>query len=139
MVAVTAVDLGGITTVEIVITDRHVRRRWLKVTLLAAQVTSTGLQLDGEMVGNPVVLPSGDGSPGGDAIFYLGNLTGDVSGDRKTLLEDIGLIRSVVNPFLPVPITDLNDIDKDAKVLLGDVGDARLDVNPFVTLPIINP
>ena len=139
MVAVTAVDLGGITTVEIVITDRHVRRRWLKVTLLAAQVTSTGLQLDGEMVGNPVVLPSGDGSPGGNAIFYLGNLTGDVTGDRRTLLEDIGLIRLVVNPFLPVPITDLNDIDKDAKVLLGDVGDARLDVNPFVTLPIINP
>lgn len=111
----------------------------MKVTIDATQVTVGGVELDGELSGNPVGLPSGDGTAGGDAVFYLGSVTGDVDGDRKTLLTDVGLIRSVVNPFLAVPITDVYDADKDGKVLLTDVGGARLDVNPFFTLPLITP
>ena len=67
-------------------------------------------------------------------MFVIGNLSGDVDGDRKTSLTDIGLIRSVVNPFVDVPITNVFDVDKDGKVQLTDVGLSRVDVNPFVTL-----
>lgn len=130
---------GGATVAEIVLADNHVRRRWLKVTIDSTQVTTTGVELDGELVGNPVVLPSGDAVPGGDAIFYLGNQAGDVDGDRKTVLADIGVIRLEVHPFRFLPITNAYDVDKDVKVLLTDVAEARFDVNPFFRLPLIAP
>jgi hypothetical protein len=97
------------------------------------------MPLDGEMSGNPAGLPSGELSPGGDAVFYLGNQPGDVDGDWRTLLADVGLVRANANPFLPVPISNLYDVDKDGKVLLTDVGETRLDVNPFATLPLLSP
>jgi len=136
-ISVTSTVQGGVTVVSIVLDDDLVRMRWLKVTIDATQVTVTGAELDGELVGNPVTLPSGEGTTGGNAVFYIGNVAGDVDGDRKTLLTDIGIIRAAVNPFVRVPITDLNDVDKDVKVLLTDVGEARKDVNPFFTLPLI--
>lgn len=138
-VTITPVDQGGFTEVTIVLTDDHVRRRWLKVTIDATQVLTSGVELDGELVGAPITLPSGDGLPGGDAVFFLGNLTGDVDGDLKTRLGDIGLARAEVNPFLSVPITNVFDVDRDGKVRLGDIGDARADVNPFYKLPLISP
>jgi hypothetical protein len=136
---VTAAEQGGVTVVTVDLADDYVRRRWLKVSIDATQVTLGGVELDGELSGNPVGLPSGDGSTGGDAVFYLGNVTGDADGDRKTLLTDVGMIRARVNPFLNVPVADVYDVDKDGKVLLPDVGGARLDVNPFFTLPLITP
>jgi len=138
-VAVTTSVVSNATVVDVVIADHHVRRRWLKVTIDATQVTTAGIELDGELFGAPMVFPSGDGSPGGDAVFFLGNQPGDVTGDRKTLLTDVVLIRAAVNPFFGVPITNLYDVDKDEKVLLADVGLARIDVNPFFTLPLIAP
>ncbi len=131
--------VGLDTVVTIVLADDHVRRRWLKVTIDATQVTASGVQLDGEVSGNPVVLPSGDNVPGGNTVFFLGNITGDVDGDRKTRLGDVGLTRAEVNPFLAVPITSVFDVDKDGRVRLSDVGEARADVNPFYTVPLISP
>jgi len=130
---------NGVSVVTILLDDDYVKRRWLRVTLHADQVTTSFRALDGEMWGNPVALPSGDGWSGGDAVFYLGNISGDVDGDRKTTLTDVGLIRAAVNPFQEVPITEVYDVDRDGKVLLNDVGMARLDVNPFFTLPLIAP
>ena len=95
--------------------------------------------MDGELLGNPPVLPSGNGASGGDAVFFLGNLPGDVNGDRQTLLADAVLIRAAANPFLDVLLTDVYDVDKDEQVLLTDVGLARVDVNPLFTLPLIAP
>ena len=95
--------------------------------------------MDGELSGNPVSFPSGNGAPGGDAVFYVGNLAGDSSGDQRTLIGDAGDIRLQVNPFLQVPITNVYDIDKDGKVLVTDAGAARVDVNPFYVLPLISP
>ncbi len=128
---------NGRTIAVVVLTDNHVRRRWLQVTIDATQVTVGGVQLDGELVGNPAVMPSGNGSPGGNAVFYLGNVSGDVDDDRSTRLSDVGLIRncSCFNPFVRVPITNAQDVDKDGRVVLTDVGLARVDVNPFFTLP----
>jgi hypothetical protein len=138
-ITVTPAVVGNATVVTIVLNDEYARRRWLKVTINASQVTTGGVALDGEMAGNPVVLPSGNGGAGGNAVFFLGNMGGDVDGDRKTLLTDIGLIRAAVNPFLSVPITNVYDVDRSGKVLLTDVGDAREDVNPFYRLPLITP
>ncbi len=137
-VSVTAVDVGGVTIVTILLADDHVRRRWLQVSIDATQVTTAGVQLDGELFGSPMVFPSGDGTPGGDAIFFLGNL-GDVDGDRRTRLDDVGLIREQVNAFVAVPITSILDIDKDGRIRLDDVGAVRADVNAFFALPLISP
>ena len=138
-ISVTSAVVDSATVVTVVINDDHVRRRWLKITIDSTQVTDGGVALDAEMTGNPVVLPSGEGAPGGDAVFVIGNLPGDVNGDRKILLSDPGLIRPQVNPFLFVPVTNIYDVDKDGKVLLTDVGETRTEVNPFFTLPTISP
>ena len=128
---------AGRTVVTITIAGGHVRRRWLKVTVDATQVSVDGCELDGELSGNPVTLPSGDGTPGGNAVFHLGNQPGDVNGDRVTLLTDVGLIRAAVNP-LPVPITNIYDVDKSGQVVLTDLGLARAAVSPL-PLPLISP
>ena len=132
---------GGVTVVDIVLDDDHVRARWLKVTIDSTQVTASGVELDGEMAGNPVALPSGDGTAGGNAVFYLGNMPGDADRNRKTELTDPFLIRNCAcfNPFVFVPVTEAYDVDKDVKVRLADVGAARADVNPFFKLPLISP
>lgn len=139
MISVTPLVENGVTVLRIVLAENHVRRRWLKVTVDSTQVTSTGVELDGELSGSPMVFPSGDTVPGGNAVFYVGNASGDADGDLKTSLVDVAIIRLSVNPFVSVGITDDLDIDKDGRLLLNDVAEARLDVNPFFTLPRISP
>ncbi len=136
---VSATSPGPVTIVTITLANDYVMRRWLKVTIDAAQVTSLGVALDGEMTGNPVVLLSGNGTPGGNAVFFLGNMNGDVDLDRRALLTDVGSIRTRVNPFVSVPITNAWDVDKDGRVQLSDVGATRAAVNPFFTLPLVAP
>ena len=138
-ISVTADDGTGVTIATVILADDHVLRRWLKVTIDATQVTAGGVELDGELVGNPVQFPSGDDVPGGDAVFHLGNLTGDVDFDRTTTLTDIGMIRAEVQLFVQVPITNVFDVDKDGRVLLTDVGEARADLQIFETLPLFTP
>ncbi|MEK6675881.1 MAG: hypothetical protein AABZ47_09540, partial [Planctomycetota bacterium] len=138
-ISVNAVVDSGVTLVTITLADDHVRNRWLRVTIDSLQVTYLGMTLDGESGGNPVALPMGNGLPGGNAVFVIGSKSGDVDGDRRVTLSDVGLIRPQVNPFLNVPISSLFDVDKSGRVLLSDVGEARVDVNPFVTLPLITP
>jgi hypothetical protein len=138
-ITVTQTITGGVTVVDILLTDNHVRQRWLKVMIDATQVTASGVELDGELFGNPVVMPSGDATPGGDAVFYLGSAPGDVTGDRKNTLTDIGQTRLQVNPAFSVPIDNVYDADKSGKVELRDVGLARLDLNPAFALPLISP
>lgn len=137
-VSVTATD-GGVTTVDIVFEDNLIRRRWLKVVVDAAQITAGGVTLDGELQGNPVQVPSGNGTAGGDAVFFLGNLAGDVDGNQKVEFLDAVLARSQLNPFLFVPIDNASDIDKDGKVLFFDAVQARVELNPFFALPLISP
>lgn len=138
-IAVSASVQGSATVATITLANDYVKRRWLKVTIDAAQVTSLGVPLDGEMNGNPVVMPSGNGVPNGAAVFFLGNMDADVDADRRVLLTDVGSVRARVNPFVPVPVTNVYDVDKDGRVQLSDVGAARAAVNPFFTLPMIAP
>ena len=139
VISVTPTVQNGVTVANVLLADDYVRRRWLKVTIDSAQVTSLGVALDGELSGSPAAYPTGDGTPGGNTVFFLGNTSGDVNGDRKTLLEDVGIVRAGVNPFIRVPVTNVYDVDKDGKVLLGDTGATRAAVNPFFTLPLISP
>jgi hypothetical protein len=139
MITVTTSVDAGRTVAAIVIANDHVKKRWLKVTLEAAQVSLGGCVLDGELSGNPVLLPSGDGVGGGDAVFCLGSLPGEVTGDRKVMFDDVGAVRLAMDIFTPVPITDIYDVDKDGKVLFGDVNAARAAMDIFFTLPLISP
>jgi hypothetical protein len=138
-ISVTDAVQGGVTVVTIVLTDNHVRRRWLKVAIDASQVLTSGVMLDGELSGNPAILPSGDTVPGGNAVFFTGNLPSDVDANNETVLMDVGLVRLQANPFDPVPITNVYDVDKDGYVLVTDAGVARADVNPLFVLPSISP
>ncbi len=138
-ITASAIDGGGFSIVDIVLADDFARKRWLKVTVDSTQITTTGVNLDGELSGNPALLPSGDGTPGGNAIFIVGNMPGDVGTDRRTTLGDVGQIRIQVNPFVITAITNAFDVNKDGRVLLSDVGASRLEVNPFITLPLIAP
>ncbi len=138
-VSVTAGDGGGVTTVDIIFDDDLIRRRWLKVTVDATQISTAGVLLDGELQGNPLLMPSGNGSAGGDAVFFLGNMPGDVDGDGITLFSDAVQARVELNPFLSVPIDNVFDIDKSGLVLFSDAVQARVELNPFFTLPLISP
>ena len=138
-VTVTEALENGNTVLSVAIASNHVRSRWLRITVDATQTTASGVQLDGELTGNPILFPSGEGTPGGNAVFHLGNMAGDISGDRKTTLSDVGQVRQQVNPALSVPISNVYDVDKDGKVQLTDVGLTRAVVNPAFTLPLIAP
>jgi len=72
---------------------------WVKVTLKAAATTTLmGRPLDGEapitgsdrgyIADAAVDLPSGDGVPGGNAVFYVGSLRGDFNGDGLVTAAD---------------------------------------------------
>jgi len=73
---------------------------WVKVRLVAAAITdAAGNALDGEpaaggsgrgyIYSSAVDLPTGDGVAGGDAVFYVGSLRGDCSGDLAIGPDDI--------------------------------------------------
>ena len=73
---------------------------WVKVTLKASTIASlSGQALDGEARGagqeSPYIydaatdLPTGDGVPGGDAVFYVGSLWGDFDADGLVTERDV--------------------------------------------------
>jgi hypothetical protein len=73
---------------------------WVKVTLRASTITSlSGQALDGEARDagqeSPYIynaasdLPTGDGVPGGDAVFYVGSLRGDFDADGLVTEPDV--------------------------------------------------
>ena len=73
---------------------------WVKVTLVAGGIRDGSDQaLDGEppsggsgcgyLFDALLDLPTGDGVPGGDAIFYVGSLRGDLNGDGLVTEEDM--------------------------------------------------
>jgi hypothetical protein len=75
---------------------------WVKVTLIASGIRGASNQaLDGEppsqgsgrdyIYSAAVDLPTGDGMAGGDAVFYVGSLRGDFTGDSLITEEDLDL------------------------------------------------
>jgi hypothetical protein len=73
---------------------------WVKVTLTASGIRDASNQgLDGEsrspgsgrdyVYSAALDLPTGDGVPGGDAVFYVGSLRGDLNGDGLVTEDDV--------------------------------------------------
>jgi hypothetical protein len=73
---------------------------WVKVRLIAAAIADAeGRALDGEAAAGgsgqgyiydaALDLPTGDGVPGGDAVFYVGSLRGDFNGDLSVGPDDL--------------------------------------------------
>ncbi|MBE3096092.1 MAG: lamin tail domain-containing protein [Planctomycetes bacterium] len=91
---------SGTATMCIEFAPASVVDTWVKVRLIAAGITSaaTGIPLDGDprtdasglgyLYEAAADLPTGDGSPGGDAVFYVGSLRGDFNGDLSIGPED---------------------------------------------------
>ncbi len=68
--------------------------------VLADNVMANGMPLDGEVDDaawyDDVLLPSGDGQPGGDAIFTLALLAGDANCSGDVTLDDVAAFTAVL-------------------------------------------
>ena len=139
VITITTELIDDNTVVTIVIDDDEVVKRWLKVTIAADKVTAGGKDLNGELENDDdcVDLPSGSGPAGGDAVFYLGNVPGDVDDDRRALTSDLALIAIEISED-PVPITNIYDVDKNGEVQQADVDEVAEHLSPFM-LPLISP
>ncbi|MBE3097203.1 MAG: hypothetical protein IMZ44_08760, partial [Planctomycetes bacterium] len=98
IVPVSVLPLGDATLV-ITLPDDAALDTWVKVTLLGGGtlVDLAGAPLDGEpaATGNgcgyiydSADLPTGNGTPGGDAVFFVGSLRGDMDLDRAMTAAD---------------------------------------------------
>ncbi|MCX5676783.1 MAG: DUF4347 domain-containing protein [Planctomycetota bacterium] len=94
--SITGTDTNKMT---ITFASGSVVNTWVKVTLSSAGIADlSGNALDGEvraggsgrgyLYNAAVDLPTGDGLPGGDAVFYVGSLRGDFSGDLAITAAD---------------------------------------------------
>ncbi|NQU76022.1 MAG: DUF362 domain-containing protein, partial [Planctomycetes bacterium] len=124
IVAITGFTGGG--TTAITITINSVQNTWLKVTLTGVTDLS-GTALDGEGVGSgrgyiydaELDLPSGDGTPGGGAVFYVGSLIGDIDCDGAVNIFDW----SIFQPNYGTPsgaTAEQGDLNGDGAVNIFD-------------------
>jgi len=87
---------SGTPTMTILLAPGDAVDTWVKVTLSGGGMLRDLMShlLDGEPAGDGGFiyaasdLPSGDGNPGGDAVFYVGSLRGDLTGDRGIGADD---------------------------------------------------
>jgi len=114
----------GSTVMQIELPPDAAIDSWLKVTLLGSGTlrgaAGLNLRLDGEpkaggtgrsFVYGAADLPTGNGTPGGDAVFYVGNLRGDFSKAGGTPGGD-GIITSEdVDGFFAAYLAGDNDAD----------------------------
>ena len=118
---------------------------WLKVTLrgngLIADLAGNFLDGDGPPSGSEcgylrepsMDLPSGNGIAGGDAVFYVGSLRADLTGDRLVGDGDLSVLLTNWNTFAGAAQGNLNEAgivdDADLSILLANWSD-RLDALP---------
>ncbi len=120
---------------------------WVKVALDGDSVhNAAGIMLDGDAPGDgsgrgylfdATDLPSGDGTPGGDAVFYVGSLAADATGDGTTDNSDLAVLLAnwesgpaIFSSPSMGDFTGNGDIDdNDLAVLLGN-WEAALDALP---------
>jgi len=103
----TGITGSGTDTMTITFDSASVLDRWVKVTLdgTGSIEDLAGNVLDGEapaggsgrgyIYDSDVDLPTGDGAAGGDAIFYVGSLQGDLHGDSFFDGEPNGVLNSL--------------------------------------------
>jgi len=127
---------------------------WVKVRLLGGGtlVDLQGHALDGEakaggsgrdyLYDGTLDLPTGDGTAGGDAVFYVGSLRGDFRKTIGTGTSDGRVTSNDVNGFLAVyredAVVDDGNLDADFRKTIGTAGpDGKVtsnDVNGFLAV-----
>ncbi len=130
---------GGVTVVNLVLTDDDVTRRWLKITLDAAQISVGGVAMDGEVTGNPVALPSGNSVSGGNCVFYIASMPADTDDNRLTTTDDAIAVRLAVSTSQFVAIDSPFDVNKTRLVTTDDFIETRFSVSTSFKLGLITP
>jgi len=139
---------SGTDTMVISLQGGTVVNTWVKVALGGSSITDiAGNLLDGNapaggsgftcLYDASVDLPSGDGSAGGNAAFYLASLKGDVTGDLFVGQSDLDVVLSFWGQYVLPGDPSSGDLTDD-----GFVGAADLDVildNWGWALPISPP
>jgi len=105
-----AIVRAGSDRVRIEVADPgNVTNTWVQVTIgEGGQITDLAENhLDGEapasgsgrgyLYDETIDLPSGDGTPGGGGIFFVGHLSGDANGDKTVDAGDLGALFAVPN------------------------------------------
>jgi hypothetical protein len=127
---------SGSDTMAIALGAEGVRDTWVKVTLrgdgtlrdvvrqtLDGEPRSAGSGL-GYIFSSPVDLPTGDGSPGGNAVFYVGSLRGDFNGDGAvTAADKAGFLAAWNAKSLDADFRGVGFGVRppDGKIMLGDI------------------
>jgi hypothetical protein len=100
----TSITGSGTTTMTIAFDIASVLDTWVKVTLDGGTTITdlAGIALDGEAASDgsgrgyiydgATDLPTGDGTAGGDAVFYVGSLQGDLHGGSFSDAEPNGVL-----------------------------------------------
>jgi len=123
------------------------RGTWVKVVLDGDGIrTAAGITLDGDapddgsgrgyLFDTATDLPSGDGTAGGDAVFYIGSLPADATGDGRIGDDDLAVLlgnwetgSAVNSPSSRGDFTLDTDVDDDdLAVLLANWGSALDDL-----------
>jgi hypothetical protein len=100
-------------------------------------------RLDGDWADGADAFPSGDGSPGGDFVFRLNVLPGDVDRSGTVLANDFSQVKqkffsSTTNPGTgPAAYTIFHDVDGSGSILADDFSAVK--ARFFNTLPAGQP
>jgi len=139
----TAVTGAHTDTMTISFAEGAAEATWVKVTLNGSTITDLdAYALDGDsptegsglwyLLDAATDLPSGDGVPGGDAIFYVGSLLGDIDGNGKVDGADRNVLEANLGTAGPgdldgsgiVSQTDLNMLVANLDATLDPLGRA---------------
>lgn len=133
-VAIESVSGSGTDTMTVTFADGSIVNTWVKVVLHDSITDAQGKALDGDapavggergyLYDSDADFASGDHLAGGDAVFYTGNLVGDIDGAGAVSIQDILYAFSTVtgptDPSLPdfsYGMTELDgDTDQDGDV-----------------------
>jgi len=121
----------GTNVMTITLSDGVAVGTWLKVRIEDTAADLAGNRLDGEpaaggsgrgyLYSATKDVPSGDGVPGGDAIFYVGSCIGDCSGDGKVNIFDAFALNQAWGSVLGDAKYNANvDFTRDGKVNIFD-------------------
>lgn len=140
---------SGTAVMSIALADGSALNTWVKVVLNGSTITDTsGNLLDGDApVGGSgwgylhdaaVDLPSGDGTPGGSAVFYVASQVGDIDGDADVDLADLAIL---ANNWMMYPMNDpYADLNGTFNVTLTDLGILASQWGQSLgTLPVTSP
>ena len=128
---------SGTNVMTLTFDNASVVDTWVKVTLFGDGTLrdEEGQALDGEPLRGAAGpgyiasadqdLPSGDGPPGGDAVFYVGSLRGDMNVDGRVTAEDIDVF--IEEYFGGDPNADFRGVGSEDSLPEGKITPSDID------------